>query len=87
MQREAEQRVREMQSRARLLGEGENFSPKQQIPAFQGRNLPEQAFKNPVSSIIGEMDNDKLIILALLWILWNEHADSKLILALLYLLL
>lgn len=40
-------------------------------------------FPDPLSSI----GNDRLIILGLLWLLWNEHADSKLLLALVYLLL
>ena len=84
MQREAENRVREMQSRARLLGgeknppaRPENFNPPQQ------KNPP----PNTVQSILGGIDDDKIIILALLWILWNEKADQKLLLALLYLLL
>ncbi len=87
MQKEAEQRVREMQSRARLLGENENFISPQKAPIPQNRNFPEAPPQNPVSSILGGIDNDKLVILALLWILWNEHADNKLLLALLYLLL
>jgi hypothetical protein len=82
MQRDAENRVREMQSRARLLGE-RDFSPP---PVFtQNKNAPKP--ENPLSSIFGTADNDKIIILALLWILWNEKADQKLLLALLYLLL
>ncbi|MBR3611427.1 MAG: hypothetical protein IKL57_08245 [Oscillospiraceae bacterium] len=87
MQKEAEQRVREMQSRARLLGEGENFSPPRVKQDFRSANPPKKPAENPLSSLLGGMENDKLVILALLWILWNEHADSKLILALLYLLL
>ncbi len=84
MQKEAEQRVREMQSRARLLGKEQ--------PVFQ--NLPSPRFQNPpsdpiqnISGIFERMDSDALLILALLWILYNEKADSKLLLALLYLLL
>lgn len=84
MQKEAEQRVREMQSRARLLGKEQ--------PVFQ--NLPSPRFQNPpsgpvqsISGIFEKMDSDALLILALLWILYNEKADSKLLLALLYLLL
>ena len=85
MQKESENRVREMQSRARLLG-GENFAP---VPAPKnfGRTLEKKPLENPLGSIFSGMDNDKIIILALLWILWNEKADQKLLLALLYLLL
>lgn len=84
MQREAEQRIREMQSRARLVG-GEEFSPPMQ-KGFSANKKPPQP-QNQLSFLPGGIDNDKLVILALLWILWNEHADNKLILALLYLLL
>ncbi len=86
MQKEAEQRVREMQSRARLIGEEDSTFPRQKNVFPQSKNPPAPP-QNPVASILGGMDNDKLIILAILWILWNEHADNKLILALLYLLL
>ena len=80
MQRESENRVREMQSRARLLGESK-FDPP---PVF---NQIKKQPQNPLSAIFEKSDSDSLIILALLWILWNEHADNKLLLALLYLLL
>ena len=43
--------------------------------------------ENPLSRIFDGIENDKLIILALLWVLWNEKADPKLLLALLYLLI
>ena len=82
MQRDTENRVREMQSRARLLGE-KDFSPP---PVFNQNKISTQP-QNPLSAIFGTGDNDKVIILALLWILWNEKADPKLLLALLYLLL
>lgn len=79
MQKEAENRVRQMQSRARLVGDSsppanQNFNKKSPAPV-QKNNLPLN------------LDNDSLIILALIWLLWNEHADSKLLLALLYILL
>lgn len=77
MQKEAEQRVREMQSRARLVGGEKNFSsPPKVFPA-----------ENPLSFLTEKADGDRLLILALLWILWNEKADRKLLLALLYILL
>lgn len=145
MQREAEERVREMQSRARLLAAGgpqpqirgqsrppEN--PQRQNPASQGaqpqnfqrqdsprrgprqqedspsnffsQNPPQQGpppgaqfspapqpnFQsgNPfgeISKFIGNVGEDRLIVLAILWLLWNEHADGKLLLALLYILM
>ncbi len=74
MQKEAEERVRKMQSRQRLTGE-ENF-PRPPLMNPQ---------KKPSLPIRG--DNDTMIILALLWLLWNEKADRKLLLALLYILL
>ena len=83
MQRESENRVREMQSRARLLGENK-FEPP---PVFNQNKNPLPPNQNPLSAIFERTDSDTLIILALLWILWNEKADQKLLLALLYLLL
>ena len=86
MQKEAEERVREMQSRARLVGENTSFPSQRQNPARPSNNrIPPQS--DIISAIIKNPDSDKIIILALLWLLWNEHADSKLLLALLYLLL
>ncbi len=82
MQKENEERVREIQSRARLLGE-QNFSS----PPVFNRNPKIIAEQNPLSSVLKNADSDTVIILALLWILWNEKADPKLLLALLYLLL
>lgn len=74
MQKEAEERVRKMQSRARLTGE-ESFSPP---PLMK----PQKKAFSPLNP-----ENDSLMILALLWLLWNEKADKKLLLALLYILL
>ena len=88
MQKEAEQRVRRMQSRARLIGEDEAaFSPPPNI--FPGQKFPPDSFEKnfSVPAFLSGLDNEKIIILALLWILWNDHADPKLLLALLYLLL
>ena len=140
MQREAEERVREMQARARLLvGEGPQSTgqkpqsrpsqgrtqqqnnkqtseqqnsrntdaqfqdfPPSGAQIFQSRNVNPQQRQSPapmqtnyqsgnpfgeLSKFIGNVGEDKLIVLAILWLLWNEHADSKLLLALLYILL
>ncbi len=108
MQREAEERVREMQSRARLLANGNqsNFGqtapnrpsperPPQRQNSQQNQQSPAPLRQNPqsanpfgeISKVIGNVGEDKLIVLAVLWLLWNEHADNKLLLALLYLLL
>ena len=151
MQREAEERVREMQSRARLLAAGgpqpqirgqsrppenpQRQNPdRRQNPASQGaqpqnfqrqdsprrgprqqedspsnffpQNPPQQGpppgtqfspapqpnFQsgNPfgeISKFIGNVGEDRLIVLAILWLLLNEHADGKLLLALLYILM
>lgn len=85
MQKEAENRVREMQSRARLIsGTEPSFSAPS--PNFFPERKPPPA-ENPFSAILGGNDSEKIVILALLWVLWNEKADSKLLLALLYLLL
>lgn len=82
MQKEAEERLREMQSRARFLGES---SPA--FPIYPDRRNNIRPQENPIRSLLNDPDGDKLMILALLWILWNEKADPKLLLALLYLLL
>ncbi len=85
MQKEAENRVREMQSRARLISKTDpNFPPPPKNFFPEKKSFSPE---NPFSSILGTTDSDKIIILALLWILWNEKADPKLLLALLYLLL
>ncbi len=87
MQREAEARVREMQSRARLIGGEASLQSLGPVPQ---RNLNRAVpnFSNEKSGALPfNMDSDKLIIMALIWILYNEKADSKLLLALAYLLL
>lgn len=102
MQKEAEERVREMQARSRLFSEPDVKPKPEHIPDnLSGRREPDFVpprshgtngifpqnrnfgIPDPLSSI----GNDRLIILGLLWLLWNEHADSKLLLALVYLLL
>ena len=85
MQQEAENRIREMQSRARLISNNDVVPKIAVQKSFSEKRPP--LHENPFSSILGNGDSDKIIILALLWILWNEKADSKLLLALLYLLL
>ena len=88
MQKEAEQRVKEMQSRARLVGINEVPSPTPPPKPFCPPKTPPNTFpENPLFSVFGGQENDKLLIIALLWILWKEKADPKLLLALLYLLL
>ena len=102
MQKEAEERVREMQARSRLFSDSgaktkPDFVPDRpsdrrepdfvpsRFPSTGGTFFqnPNFGFANPLNSI----GNERLIILGLLWLLWNEHADSKLLLALVYLLL
>ena len=73
-----------MQSRARLVNGNELVFSAPAPGNFQSQKHPPP--ENALSSIFREIDNDKLVILALLWILWNEKADPKLLLALLYLL-
>ena len=80
MQKEAEERVRQMQSRARLVG-----NPEPVFPLAPNKNSFPDFSQNALSFLA--KDSDTLIILALLWVLWNEKADSKLLLALIYILL
>lgn len=88
MQKEAEQRVREMQSRARLVGGEQSFPPAPKRNELPQKNPIQQDFaRKPFPFFSENIDSDKIIILALLWLLWNEHADPKLLLALLYLLI
>lgn len=87
MQKEAEERIKEMQSRTRLFSEGKNEPemqnfPNRQVKSFQSQNNPLGA----ISEVLGSLSGDKLIIVAIMWLLWNEHADSKLLLALAYML-
>lgn len=86
MQRDAENRVREMQSRVRLIGGNESI-PSVPPPTYAPKNNNAATSKNVFPDVFGNIDSEKLVIIALLWILWNEKADPKLLLALLYLLL
>lgn len=48
------------------------------------------ASQNPFSALsemLGGFGGDKLVLLGVLWLLWNEHADVKLLLALIYIML
>lgn len=77
----------------------ENHSPPQNRQqqgsggfAPQQCNAPQCAppMQNPFSALsemLGGFGGDKLIILGVLWLLWNEHADAKLLLALVYIML
>ena len=64
------------------------FSAQQQhpVPSHQGGAFPQSPF-SALSEMLGGFGSDKLIILAVLWLLWNEHADAKLLLALIYIML
>ncbi len=59
-----------------------------QIPSMPGflSNLFPPSKPSGGPALFG-LDSDKLMILALIWILWRENCDIKLLLALLYLLL
>ncbi len=48
---------------------------------------PMQSPFSALSEMLGGLGSDKLIILGVLWLLWNEHADVKLLLALIYIML
>ncbi len=90
---EAENRARSMQEQAKRINEGfrqqERPPPSPPPPPPPDPNPFCKTCSNPPGglSFLFGMDSDKLIILALLWILWKEHCDAKLLLALLYLLL
>ena len=50
----------------------------------------ENPLPEPVAALTGRLrqtDPETLLLLALLWLLWQEHADRKLILALAYIIL
>lgn len=52
--------------------------PKQQNPHIA---------ENPLESILSKLDSDKMLLLALLYVLWREGGDIQLIIALAYVLL
>ena len=105
MQKEAEERVREMQARSRLFS-GPEMSQNAPVPPKAEKETPHfsppgpgaapasnfaarfsQDPGLPFSGAMNSLGSDRLIVLGLLWLLWNEHADAKLLLALVYLLL
>lgn len=100
MQKEAERRVSESRERARLLAGG-SFPPATAPPQnaqthnpslgvnqnYGSALLPQQNPFSEISKMLGGFGSDKLIILAVLWLLWNEHTDAKLLLALIYIIL
>ena len=87
MQKEAEERVRAMQERARLLT-GAGFPPPPKV-SFEMQKPSAQSGSpfGMVSDFLGRIDSDKMIIMLLLWLLWSEKADNKLLLALVYIML
>lgn len=106
MQKDAMERVREMQRRADEtlrrsnqsmpqpsplppMQKEENLSPPPPPPKPLPQPPPAISNNSKLSNIlsIAGMDSDRLIILGLLLILWNDNADHLLLLALLYLLL
>lgn len=93
MQQEAEKRVREMQSRSRLLVEPPAPPAMPDIPSFLSSGpKPKIPPPTPPSPAVFPdlsyfLKGDRPILLALFWLLWNEHADVNLLLALVYLLL
>ena len=91
MQKEAEDRIKEMQSRTRLFSENGQIdkAKKQNSGGFQIRNNipPHNDPFGAISGMLQNLDGDRLIIVAIMWLLWNEHADNKLLLALFYILI
>lgn len=63
------------------------FAPPPSAGSFcSGGASPQNPF-SAISEMLGGFGGDKLIIIAVLWLLWNEHADAKLLLALVYIML
>lgn len=63
------------------------FAPPPPAGSFcSGGASPQNPF-SAISEMLGGFGGDKLIIIAVLWLLWNEHADAKLLLALVYIML
>ncbi len=117
MQKDAMERVKEMQRRADESLRRSNQDPKPESPSPQPIQLPVPEVQNPpynqpavnnspapaatppqsavfsIESKLGQicsalgMERDHMMILGLLLVLWNDGADRKLLLALLYLLL
>ena len=98
MQSEAEHRVRETQERQRLIASGEYArpdEPRRTPPPPADQAFPQSPARHAGHDVPGlrplaemlQHGGDEPVVLALLWILWNENADRKLLLALLYLLL
>lgn len=88
MQREAEQRVYEMQRRARktLEYDDESFPPEPEKTEETPLPKEKSGGIDGLIELLGK-DNERSLILLLLVVLINEDADNELILALLYLLL
>lgn len=63
-----------------------NPYPPQQCCPPPCSNQPQNPF-SALSDMLSGFGGDKLIILGVLWLLWNEHADVKLLLALAYIML
>lgn len=88
MQREAEQRVYEMQRRARKTLEYDDEPLPPEPKETEETPLPKEKAGGieGLIELLGK-DNERSLILLLLVVLINEDADNELILALLYLLL
>ncbi len=88
MRKDAMKRTREMHSSA-----NNSKNVQADIPPKSFESSEENCKKDPISSIFsglfsnGKIDNDKLIIIALIIILAKEGADLKLLIALGYILM
>ena len=95
MRQEAVARARDMQRRAQGLVGGQTPQPPQPETQSPQENRPEQHASNPPPSGIlsallgsdGKIDEEKALIGMLIYILYKNGADVKLMLALGYLLL
>lgn len=86
---DAKMRVQEMHRRAKnyIDENGENNSPVIVPPSQNANTKPPKSSNEKINSKPEKEDDSFALILALILVLSNEHADNMLILALLYILL
>ena len=63
--------------------------PPPEPPRQEPPRIPQtgKAADNPLEALLGSLDQDRLILLALLFVIWREGGDTKLLAALAYVLL
>lgn len=84
MRQDAQRRQREMHRSS--VKESSPVPPPEPPPGKQTEPIS-KPIENPLEGLLSSMDNDKLLLLVLLFVLWREGGDIKLIAALAYILL